>query len=216
MRTRRLTLGVAAMLSACAPLAPQHADPPQPANVTIYILLQDWHTEIAFPAPQLTGPITRFHAIFPGAAYLTFGFGERLYYQKRHTDLADMLNAILPGPGILLTTALPGPPSAVYHDQEMITLTITQAELDRLADFVWDALEKSPDGALNRIGDSPYPGYVFYGSATTYSGLYTCNTWTLEALDTAGLQTGAAGVLFAYQAMDRVRAAAERRGRSGE
>ena len=62
-----------------------------------------------------------------------------------------------------------------------------------------------------RIGDGPFPGYVFYGAATTYSGLYTCNTWTIEGLDRAGLHGGAIGVLFAYQAMDRAQAAALRR-----
>ena len=54
---------------------------------------------------------------------------------------------------------------------------------------------------------------VFYGATPTYSGFYTCNTWTIDALDKAGLQADPAGVLFASQAMSRVRTIAARPGR---
>ena len=101
----------------------------------------------------------------------------------------------------------------MYTDVEMVPIHVTQAELDRLADFLWDSFEKSPDGALNRLGEGAFPGYVFYGAAPTYSGFYTCNTWTIDALDKAGLDADAAGVLFASQAMARARMIARRAGR---
>ena len=205
IQLRRILL-LLVLLSACAaPPAPLADSADATPRATIFILAKEWHTEIAIPTAPLTGGITRFHAIFPQAEYLAFGFGERLYFQKQNTDFTDQLRAILPGPGTVLTTALAGPPPVVLPRDEMVALRVSQAELDRIADFVWESLEKSPAGALNRLGDGPFPGYVFYGAATTYSGLYTCNTWTLEALDAGGLDVGASGVLFASQAMDRVR-----------
>ncbi len=201
------------LLAGCVAPSPRPADPPQPADATIYVLLHEWHTEVSIPAKRVTGGLTRLNSVFPGAGYFTFGFGERLYMQKVKTNTLDMVTAVFPGPGTVLTTALVGAPPEMYHDVEMVPIKVTQAELDRLADFLWDSLEKSPDGALNRLGEGAFPGYVFYGATPTYSGFYTCNTWTIDALDKAGLDADPAGVLLASQAMARARAIAARPGR---
>ena len=213
---RAALLGLLALLAACAPTPPHFADAPAPAEFTVYAMIKDWHTELSLPAAALTGPITRLKSIFPDAKYFTFGFGERLFYQKPDAGFTDMLRAILPGPGTVLLTALSGAPPEVYgKDEEMVALRVTQAELDRLADYMWDTLEKTADDRLVRLGDGKFAGYVFFGAATGYSGFYTCNTWTIQALDAAGLQAGAPGVLFAYQAVDRIRTLAARRPAAG-
>lgn len=201
------------LLAGCASPMPRPADPPQAADATIYVLLHEWHTEVSVPAGRVTGGLARLNSIFPGAGYFTFGFGERLYMQKVKTNALDMVTAVLPGPGTILTTALVGPPSEMYHDVDMVAIHVTQAELDRLADFLWDSFEKAPDGALNRLGEGAFPGYVFYGATPTYSGFYTCNTWTIDALDKAGLEADPSGVLLASQAMARARMIAARAGR---
>ncbi len=206
---RRLLLLAALAGCAAQPVLPE--DPPAPMVATIYVLDHEWHTEISVPTALLTGGLTRFRSIFPGAAYLSFGFGERLYFQKAQTGAVDMVSAIFPGPGTVLTTALSGPPSQMYSDLEMVPIRVTQAELDRLADYLWDSFEKTPNDQLVRLGDGKFPGYVFYGAAPTYSGVYTCNTWTMEGLDRAGLRAGAPGVLFAYQVMQTAREISARR-----
>ncbi len=200
-----------ALLAACAPTPPHLAEAPAAAPHVVYALVMDWHTELSLPAAGITGDLARLRALYPQAQYFTFGFGERLFYQKPDATWADALRAILPGPGTVLMTALAGPPPRMYPGAEMVALHLTQAELDRLADYMWETLEKGADGRLVRLGDGKFPGYVFYGASTGYSGLYTCNTWTIQALDAAGLEAGAPGVLFAGQAMDRIRAVAARR-----
>jgi hypothetical protein len=159
------------------------------------------------------GPITRFRAIFPDARFLSFGFGERLYMQRAHNDFGDTLMAVLPGRGIMMLTAARSAPdetatNETAEDTEVVALHVTEPELDRLADFIRAALEKDSSDRLVFIKNGPFPGRVFYGSATSYAGWYTCNTWTAQALDEAGLQAGATGVLFAHQVMDRARAVA--------
>ncbi len=201
------------LLVGCAGPVVRPADPPEPADIVIYVLDHEWHTEVSVPMARVTGGLTRFRSIFPDAKYLSFGFGERLYFQKSATDAIDMVSAILPGAGTLLVTALAAAPPDLYHDVDMVPLHVTQAELDRLADFLWDSLEKTPADQLNRLGDGKFPGYVFYGATPTYSGLYTCNTWIMEGLDKAGLQAGAPGTLFAFQVMDAAHGIAGRPGR---
>ena len=52
---------------------------------------------------------------------------------------------------------------------------------DHLSDFVWRTLQVT-HGVPVRIGNGFFPGSVFYGSGTGYSGLYTCNSWAADAL----------------------------------
>ena len=59
--------------------------------------------------------------------------------------------------------------------------------------------------APRAIADGPYPGSLFYVSTRTYSAGYTCNTWTAEALQTAGLPVHADGVVFADEVADQAR-----------
>lgn len=206
-----LALLLAALLSACAaPVAPPN-DPPAPLDRTIYVLAKDWHTEVALPTKDITGPLTRFRAIFPDAAYMAFGFGGRTYTQKPKADVLDMVVAVFPGPGIMMTTALADAPPIVLPHDEMVPIKVTQAELDRMADYVWESLEKDPSDRLNHISDGAFPGYVFYGATPTYNGFFTCNTWTIKVLDIGGLDAGAPGVLLADQAMTRARTVAARR-----
>lgn len=200
------------LLAGCATSQPRHVAEGPPPDIRVFVLVHDWHTEISVPTAQLTGGLTRFKSIFPDARYLSFGFGERLYFQKNTTGAIDKISAIFPGAGTVLTTALAGPPSEMYKDLEMVSFLVNQGELDRLADFLWDSFEKTPDGQLHKLGDGRFPGYVFYGATPVYSGFYTCNTWMVDGLERAGLDVDPAGVILASQVMERVRALAAQRG----
>jgi uncharacterized protein (TIGR02117 family) len=206
-------LALVLLLAGCAggpkPHAPDAAGLPE--DVTIFVSRHDWHTDITLPADRLAGPITRFRAIYPDALYFSFGFGERLYSQREHNDFGDKLMAILPGRGIMMFTAARSSPDGTEEDSEVVTLHVTEPELDRLSDFIWAALEKDASDRLVFIKEGKFPGRAFYGSVTPYAGWYTCNTWTVQALDAAGLDAGAAGVLFAHQVMDRAQDIAQRR-----
>ena len=87
----------------------------------------------------------------------------------------------------------------------MIALPLPQAEVDRVADFLWRYLRKDAAGAPAPFAPGPYPGSVFYASGGTYALGHTCNTWTAEALRAAGMPVGTGGVLFANQVWARAR-----------
>jgi len=60
------------------------------------------------------------------------------------------------------------------------------------------------NGTSRRIGTGPYPQSASYASSGTYNLAHTCNTWTAEALRTAGLPVNAAGVVFSGQVLDQL------------
>jgi uncharacterized protein (TIGR02117 family) len=188
------------------------AAPPPPADLTagpktetIFLVARGWHTDVGVLAAQAGGTLGQLRTTFPGVHTLLIGFGERAYLLRRQNDSGDMLAALMPGAGALLVTALRGTPESAFPPGDVILLHVSARGLARLTDFLAESFERKPDGALRGIADGPYPGSLFYASTRTYSGGYTCNTWTAEALQTTGLPVHAAGVIFAGEVADQAR-----------
>jgi hypothetical protein len=196
-------------LAACSAV-PQETTPgggatSQTSAASIYVLRRGRHTDLVLPVAGLHGPLAALAASFPGAGYLTFGFGDRQYVLATHKNLVHLLLAPFPGPGLLLVTGLQGTPAEVYGAEHLIALPLRQAQLDAIADFVWSSLQQDEQGKVPPYLPGRYPGNVYYPSSRTYYGLYTCNTWTAEALHSAGLPVHSGGVILAGQVSDQVR-----------
>lgn len=186
-----------------------------PAAAEIQVVGRGWHTDISLPVAALGPALGGLAGAFPGARHLVFGFGDRGYLLDRNPSPFRALWALLPGPGVILLTALAAPPDVAFGAANVVSLPLSRHELDRLQRFIADSLawDAAGDGkrASPPIAEGPYPGSVFHASSVTYAATYTCNTWTAEALAVAGLPVSVTGVLFAGQLMGRVRRAAARR-----
>ncbi len=182
----------------------------QQPSADVYVLRRGRHTDLILPVAQLHGPLTAVAADFPGARYLTFGFGDRQYVLATHKNLAHLLLAPLPGAGLLLVTGLQDEPAEVYGAEHLVALPLQPQKIDAIAGFVWDSLQQDDKGAVPPYLPGQYPGNVYYPSKRVYYGLYTCNTWTAEALRSAGLPVRSFDVVFAAQVWDQVRVMAAR------
>jgi len=192
-------------LGGCAAPAPPADLTAGPRTETIFLIERGWHTDIGLQSAQLGDTLGQLRASFPGVDTLVFGFGERAYLLHPRHDLGDMLAALVPGPAAVLVTALRDTPATAFPAEDVVVLHVSARGLARLRDFVTGSFVRTTDGALHPIADGPYPGSLFYGSTATYSAVYTCNTWTAEALQTAGLPVHAAGVLFADEVANQAR-----------
>jgi len=206
-------------LAACSAV-PQETTPAtthqaQELASSVYVLRRGKHTDLILPAAQLHGPLTALAAGFPGARYLTFGFGDRQYVLALHKNLAHVLLAPLPGDGLLLVTYLQDTPPNVYGSEHLIALPVRQEQIDAISGFVWDSLQQDDKGTVPPYLPGKYPGNVYYPSSKTYYGLYTCNTWTAEALKRGGLPVSTFGVLLAGQVWDQVQAIAAQEAKAG-
>jgi Protein of unknown function (DUF2459) len=213
-RRTLLAAGCTAALAGCSATrsATQHEaakDTGDPRSQAVHLVARGWHTDVDLPAARLPAPLHPLASDFPGATHFLFGFGERAYWTHPDPTSTDALAALLPGPGVILATALRVPPEAAFASGDVVTLPVTEAGLDRLAAHL--ASELRENGEFRRLADGPYPGSRFYATSRRYSAVYTCNTWTADAAQVAGTGVSASGILFAGQLMERARAVAARR-----
>jgi uncharacterized protein (TIGR02117 family) len=176
-------------------------------------VVERWrHTDIALPAEALTGPAASLKQAFPGLAFVVFGFGDRAYLMSREVTIGQTIAALFPGPGVILVTALRAAPGAAFGPANVVTLRLDCPQRTALLAFINDSLSHGEGGALQRLGDGPYPGSAFYATDLVYDLLYDCNRWTAEALAAAGLPVTARGVILASQVSAQVRPLAARIG----
>ena len=190
------------MLGGCAadpPVCPAAAAPPG----SVYLISHGWHTDLALPMDGLTGGLTVFRRIFPGARVLVVGFGRRTFLIAPARTLTDYLLGPLPGRGALQVLALSAPPDIAYAEGTLALLDPKPAQRRRLDDAIWSSFRTGADGRPLAIAAGRIPGSVFYAATLGYSGLYTCNTWTADMLARAGLPISAGLDVFAGQTMAR-------------
>ncbi len=209
---RRRTLAIllpCLLLAACAappPLPP--APPPEltdgPKTETIYVVETGWHTDIGLQATQLDERLAQLNASFPGVHALVIGFGARPWVLHQQHSIGDLLAASAPGAGAMLVSPLRDTSDAASPASDVIVLHVSARGLALLTDFIADSFERRSDGALRPIA-SGGPSEIIYGSTRVYSAGYTCNTWTAQALQTAGLPVRVAGVVFAGEVADQAR-----------
>ena len=179
-------------------------------GVTIYLIAAGWHTEIALAVHALHDPLRAVTPDFPGAQYLSFGWGERNYYMARAPTAGDAMSALFPGPAVLLVTPLYRPPRDSRANAQVFELSLSTAGRDRLSNYLSAAFEKSGDGSPRRLAAGPEPGSVFYAATGTYSATYTCNTWTAEGLRVGGISVTPTGVVFVSELTDQLRSLSAR------
>ncbi len=210
LRCRRAALTLLAGLAAgclagCATPPPEPRPIAEPATETIYVAAFGWHTEIGLGADEIDGPLAVLRRHFPGARYFMFGWGQRDFYMARDPGLVEALRALTPGPAVMLVRGLDRSPLEAFGTSDIYVVKVSPAGLERLSQYLWRYLDEGGKGELRRAGDGPYPGSAFYVAAGTYDLGHTCNTWTAEALDAAGLPVHGAGVVFAGEVVEQLR-----------
>jgi hypothetical protein len=208
---RRAALLGLAGLAGCAggspppPLARAAAPPDGPPVPTVHAVLRGWHTDIGLAVAEMAPALRPLGQDFPGATHLLFGFGERAYWTRPDPSFADMLAALLPGPGVILVTGLRATPAEAFGTADVVSFGVSRAGMEQLSRHLWAALERDAEDRPLLLMPGPYAGSLFYGSGQVYAAGYTCNTWTAEALQAAGVPVSPSGVLFAGQLMARLR-----------
>ena len=180
-----------------------------PRTRLIYVTSNGWHTAIVVPAPTLVATSTLPEiADFPDAAFLEFGWGDRIYYQAKETtfDMA-LIAALVPTPAVMHMAALQAPPENDGSGLKVIPVKLTESGFQRLAQVLAAEFERPPDGRAKPVSRGLYPNSHFYHARGKFHLFNTCNTWTARMLLLGGVALSPSGIITADGLMTRLREA---------
>lgn len=174
---------------------------PYHARLEIGVLIANWHSGIVLPGGEL-GPLASL-LDDPRAKYLSFGWGNRRFYMATRPGSGDAMVALFRSPSALFVQEVATPADLSTSDARIHWVCADRDELWRVVDYIEASLSQSGGKPVD-LGPGPLPRSHFYGSVAHYSAVHTCNTWTLAALQYAGLPVRAGGVIFVSQVRRRI------------
>ncbi|WP_395946061.1 DUF2459 domain-containing protein [Brevundimonas sp.] len=192
------------------------ADLPSPRAsdqaVTVYLLDNGFHTDLATPRAALErrgGPLGRAVSALAPGDWILIGWGDARFYvdQSPISDrLPDGARAFFhPGnPSVVMLDPEHGNPRTRYAEDGRAVLRLTPAAFDRMADRIEASLDLSdarPRLAAARPGDNAR----FFASREIFSILHLCNHWTAEVLNAGGVDIRPARSVFSGEVMRSAR-----------
>lgn len=196
---RRTLTGFAALLVVFVLLGvitARHGDralyPATGDTVTIYILNNGFHTDIALPADEVArhgGILAQAGRAANGAPWQVYGWGDQGFYTAKGFSVArafDGLRALfVPGnPSVIRVFGSDRRPDLAYQGVTAVTLS--------RAGF--DAMTAHMDASFTTMAGAPVAAPViadeaFFMSPEHFSIARLCNNWTSDQLSAAGLKT---------------------------
>jgi len=198
-----VTLG----LCACGSVPPPC--PPPVAGDLVYVTGQEWHAEIGIPVGELDKDLSFYRKIFPGARVIMFGYGKKTFFTAPPDTISEYILGPVPGPAVIHVVGLKVTPLEAYPPDSTVILRMPPGGARALSGFIWNDLSKDDAGKPEKVALSTDPAGLFYAAESEYNLFHTCNTWTADALHSAGLPVSGDEVIFSGQVMSRVAAAAE-------
>jgi uncharacterized protein (TIGR02117 family) len=168
-------------------------------GITIFLRTNGVHTWIVVPKvtpemdwrPFAPGAHLR-DPRWGGADHVALGYGNRTFYLETPTwgDLT-MKNAFLAmfgrGRSLMHADHIHNP----HSEEWQRPLRISHEEYRKLAAFVARSFQRDAQGRTIPVLGRGYTGSdMFYEAVGHYNAVYTCNSWTGEALREAGIRTG--------------------------
>ncbi|MPY69007.1 MAG: DUF2459 domain-containing protein [Alphaproteobacteria bacterium] len=203
-----LGLACAAALAGCAPAGRLEAGPPSGAALTetVRVFKGGWHTGFILARRDLTPERIPEIADFPEATHIEFSWGDRDYYRDPEPGLGTTLSAALtPTPAVMHIVGYARPPGQVQSWAETLEVPLSREELARLVAAIAGSFDRRERGRAARLEPGLYGRSFFYPATGRFHLFNTCNTWVARMLASAGVGTGADGVITADDLMDRLR-----------
>ncbi len=175
-------------------------------QVSIYVTSNGWHSAIVVPRAALPAGAIPEAADFPGAAYLSLGWGDAEYFPVREPTIGMKLRAALrPTPAVLHMAGLPFHPRDVFPANEVVELTTTTQGFEALIAYLDASFDRG--GAERAQASEPglYRFSLFYPANGEFHLFNTCNTWTARGLKAGGWPIRVSGTVTAEDLMAQVR-----------
>lgn len=174
--------------AANTPSADPQPNTPELRDQIIYIVSHGWHTGIVIPTSVMLAKLPTLKSQFGHSPNIEFGWGDRGFYQAEHITAGLTLRALFwPTPSVVHAVAAPENVNGYFPHSKIIKLCINRSSLEALARFIASSFYKDSTGKPQSIGSGLYGSSQFYVGVGRFYLTNTCNRWTAQGLQRAGL-----------------------------
>ena len=170
--------------------------PPKPgeAGVTVFLIDNGFHSDIALPADRLarTGGVTATAArTLTPRAWVFVGWGDARFYVEEGLSprrVLDGLRALFAprNPSVVRLIGIRAAPDRLYADEVVTEILVSEAGFRALVARIDRSM--ADDGVIPVPADAPVArDRLFFKSVETFNLIHLCNHWTGEVLNAAGL-----------------------------
>lgn len=181
-----MLLGVAACASHAAMDVDIESAAASEAQV-VYLTNHGIHTGIVVNTEALSAHVPALDNIFSDKRFIEVGWGDEAFYRADSFYWSDAIPALLwPTGSVLHVVGFSSEPSRYFRSIDLYEIQLSQANLESLMQFVAGSFLLDADQAPTRLGTGIYGNSFFFEAQRSYHALYTCNSWTAEAMASAG------------------------------
>ncbi|MCH8552236.1 MAG: DUF2459 domain-containing protein [Natronospirillum sp.] len=171
----------------------------------VHITRYSWHTGVVIAAEDLHDALAFVPDYLGEAPYYEFGWGDAEYYQRGEDSPWLMAPAALwPTDSVMHVVALPDHPDDYFPASEVMSLSVDEAGMIAMTEAIAASFELDEEGAVQPGGAGLYARSLFFTGEGRFHLRRTCNTWTLEMLQAAGLPVEPSGVIRASGVMEQL------------
>lgn len=154
----------------------------------IYVISHGWHTGVVISGEDLGDELSFLADDLGPAAYYELGWGDKGFYQSEFITSGVTLGALFwPTDSLMHAVALPEEPSHYFPLSETVCLTLSGASHEQLRLGILESFQKDAAGETKPLREGLYGHSYFYNGVGQYCGFRTCNGWTAQMLDRAGV-----------------------------
>jgi uncharacterized protein (TIGR02117 family) len=167
-------------------------------DINIYLVADNFHADIVIPVDadnqqwDFLFKSTRFPVARNQIRLLSFGWGSREFYLKmRHWSQFDIslgLKAITFDHTVMHVTAYQA--AQLDSNHPLVTnFKINQQGYEKLVNYIKSSYKLNQQAAIAIPGQGYHFNDMFFEAHGLYNPVMTCNQWTAEALNEAGIKT---------------------------
>lgn len=177
---------------------------------TIYVVSHGWHTGVVLSRQDIMKQFEFMDDYFVQSPFYEFGWGEADYYQAEKKTVFLALKALFwRNDSVMHVAAFPALTGRNFADSQVVKLNVSKTGLDHLRNKIYGSFKFDENKRSIPLKKGQYGESRFFKAEGYYFFFNTCNRWTAEMLESAGVPMDSIFTLRARSVIRQAEAAKE-------
>lgn len=171
----------------------RHLYPAGPNGVTVYVINNGFHTDIAVPAEAVRsgrGAMVEAAAMAGPHRWLVYGWGDAGFFTARGVSLARVIDGLralfmVGNPSVIRIYGVDRAPDDLYGKSVAVPVVLSAEGFAAMERHIGASMALRHGRPMLAIDEND--GFYFFASVEHFSAVRVCNNWTSDQLSAAGL-----------------------------